>query len=107
VRGQKTFSVQDTGIGIPEKDINRVFDRFEQVESSLSRETTGTGLGLTISKEFIEFMDGKILVKSRVGYGSTFSFHIPLGLNTPCTLAEPAAPETPAPVMNPPQLKSA
>ena len=70
--------VQDTGIGIPPEDLERVFDRFEQVESSLSRKTTGTGLGLTITKEFVEFMKGKLIVKSRVGFGTTFSFNIPL-----------------------------
>jgi len=74
--------VQDTGIGIPQEDIDRVFDRFEQVENSLSRKTAGTGLGLTISKEFVEFMGGEILVKSRVGYGTTFSFNIPLTVAT-------------------------
>lgn len=68
--------VQDTGIGIPEEDIDRVFGRFEQVESSLSRKTTGTGLGLTISKEFTEFMGGKMIVKSRVGFGTTFSCNV-------------------------------
>ena len=72
--------VQDTGIGIPEAYIDRVFDRFEQVESTLSSKTKGTGLGLTISKEFVEFMGGRMIVKSRVGYGSTFSFTLPLEL---------------------------
>ena len=78
--------VQDTGIGIPEDDIGRVFGRFEQVESSLSRKTTGTGLGLTISKDFVEFMGGEMIVKSRLGYGTTFSFNIPLAVD----IASPA-----------------
>ena len=78
--------VQDTGIGIPEDDIGRVFGRFEQVESSLSRKTTGTGLGLTISKDFVEFMGGEMIVKSRLGYGTTFSFNIPLDVD----IASPA-----------------
>ena len=78
--------VQDTGIGIPEDDIGRVFGRFEQVENSLSRKTTGTGLGLTISKDFVEFMGGEMIVKSRLGYGTTFSFNIPLDVD----IASPA-----------------
>lgn len=72
--------VQDTGIGIPEADLERVFGRFEQVENSLSRKTTGTGLGLTITKEFVNFMGGDISVHSQVGQGTTFSFNIPLAL---------------------------
>ncbi len=71
-------NVEDTGIGIPDADLDRVFGRFEQVESSLSRKTTGTGLGLTISKEFVTFMGGDMSVKSRVGEGTIFSFNIPL-----------------------------
>jgi len=59
--------VQDTGLGIPAESIERVFGRFEQVENSLSRKTTGTGLGLTITKEFVELMGGHISAKSRVG----------------------------------------
>jgi len=78
--------VQDTGIGIPENDIGRVFGRFEQEENSLSRKTTGTGLGLTISKDFVEFMGGEMIVKSRLGYGTTFSFNIPLDVD----IASPA-----------------
>ena len=70
--------VQDTGIGIPASDIDRVFGRFEQVENSLSRKTTGTGLGLTISKEFTDFMGGEMIVRSRVGFGTTFSCNIPI-----------------------------
>lgn len=72
--------VQDTGIGIPASDLDRIFGRFEQVENSLSRKTTGTGLGLTITKEFINFMGGEITVQSQVGKGTTFSFNIPLKL---------------------------
>lgn len=72
--------VQDTGIGISKSDLTRVFGRFEQVENTLSRQTPGTGLGLTISKEFINFMGGEIGVESEIGRGTTFSFYIPLKL---------------------------
>ena len=71
-------AVQDTGLGIHEKDIDKVFGRFEQIDNRLSRENTGTGLGLTISKEFIEFMGGTINVISEVDKGSTFYFNLSL-----------------------------
>jgi len=73
--------VQDTGLGIPKESIERVFGRFEQLENNLSRKTTGTGLGLTITKEFVELMGGRISVKSRVGYGTTFAVELPLYLD--------------------------
>jgi len=71
-------AVQDTGVGIDTKDLGKVFGRFEQIDNRLSREQTGTGLGLTISKEFIEFMGGTINVKSEVEKGSTFYFNLTL-----------------------------
>ena len=64
--------VQDTGIGISAEDMPKVFERFEQVETQLSRSTEGTGLGLTICKEFVEAMGGHIQVKSTPGQGSMF-----------------------------------
>ena len=97
--------VQDTGIGIPPEDLERVFDRFEQVESSLSRKTTGTGLGLTITKEFVEFMKGKLIVKSRVGFGTTFSFNIPLQVAQQ-TADNKAPTNTPRQSQDMPKLKS-
>ncbi len=67
-------SVEDSGIGIPEEKIDHIFDKFTQVDSSLSRHYEGTGLGLALSKQLVELMGGTIGVSSKVGMGSTFWF---------------------------------
>ncbi len=71
------FSVKDTGIGIPEDKLDLIFEAFTQAEKDTTHKFGGTGLGLTISKKFVEMMGGKISVESEVGKGSTFSFVIP------------------------------
>ncbi len=68
------FSVQDTGIGIPKERQAVIFDRFTQVDGSTTRQYGGTGLGLTISKQLVEMMNGEIGVDSEIGEGSTFWF---------------------------------
>lgn len=71
-------SVSDTGIGIKEEDMGKLFKEFLQLDSGISREYEGTGLGLVISKKLVELHGGTIKVKSKYGEGSTFTFSLPL-----------------------------
>ena len=71
------FYVKDTGIGIPKDRLNAIFDRFVQADISNKMALQGAGLGLSISKAFVEMLGGKIWVESEVGIGSTFYFTLP------------------------------
>jgi signal transduction histidine kinase/CheY-like chemotaxis protein/ligand-binding sensor domain-containing protein len=71
------FAVEDSGIGIPEDQLVRVFGTFEQVNESITRKYGGTGLGLSITKQLVELQEGRIWVESQEGIGSTFFFELP------------------------------
>jgi two-component system phosphate regulon sensor histidine kinase PhoR len=73
--------VSDTGIGIPAAELERIFDRFYQVDSGASRSYRGTGLGLTICKHIVEHHRGRIWAESEPGKGSTFHFVLPKRLS--------------------------
>jgi len=76
LNGQVEVKVSDTGIGIPAEDLDMVFDKFYQVDSTLTREAGGTGLGLAICKGIIEAHRGRIWAESELGKGSTFIFRL-------------------------------
>jgi len=71
-------SIRDTGIGIPEQALPRIFERFYRVDKARSRELGGTGLGLSIVKHLVENHGGKLSCRSRTGQGSTFLFTLPV-----------------------------
>lgn len=73
------ISVADTGIGIKEEDLPRLFQKFEQLDSGISRKYDGTGLGLAITKQLVDMHGGKIWVESKYGQGSNFIFLLPIG----------------------------
>jgi signal transduction histidine kinase len=70
-------SVSDTGIGMPADQLERIFERFYQVDGSASRRFGGTGLGLAIVKRIVEAHGGRIWATSEMGRGSTFTFELP------------------------------
>lgn len=89
------FTVRDSGIGIPAEQLKRIFEPFNQGDSSLTRRYGGTGLGLAICRELVTLMGGTIRVTSEVGRGSVFSVNLPLQ-PAPAPVAAPA--DTPSPV---------
>ncbi|MDP2010765.1 MAG: PAS domain S-box protein [Phenylobacterium sp.] len=100
------FTVTDSGIGIADSKLARVFERFTQADSSTTRRFGGSGLGLTISKRLVELMGGRIWVSSRVDVGSVFAFALPLEIwasaNRPVSMpvgAGPAAPLAPLQIL--------
>ncbi|MEJ5311892.1 MAG: GAF domain-containing protein [Anaerolineae bacterium] len=75
--GEVCIAVEDTGIGIAEKDLATVFERFRQVDGSFTRRAEGTGLGLSITQRLVEMHGGRITVRSKLGEGSTFTVYLP------------------------------
>lgn len=72
-----SFSVADTGLGIPATDLKRIFEEFGQLENPIQRKVKGTGLGLPLSKRLAELLGGEVTVLSEVGKGSTFTVTVP------------------------------
>ena len=83
--GDVWVSVRDTGVGIAPEDQTRIFDEFQQAKHRAAKAEEGTGLGLTLSKKFVELHGGRIWVESEVGVGSMFSFTLPHQQSTPAT----------------------
>jgi diguanylate cyclase (GGDEF)-like protein/PAS domain S-box-containing protein len=89
-KGLIRFSVWDSGVGIGPEDRKRIFDEFEQVDTTLSREYGGAGLGLALSKKLVELHGGSMTVESALGKGSSFTFTVPV-----TSAVEVALPEEP------------
>ena len=96
------FSVMDTGIGIPEDKLGKIFESFSQASSDTTRKYGGTGLGLTISKQLIELQGGAIQVTSTMGQGTSFSFHLAYMIGNAADVGKPIVLEGDA---NPEELR--
>jgi len=76
------IKVSDTGIGIPEEKFEYIFEEFRQVSEGVGRGFEGSGLGLTITKRFVELMKGSIYVESKIGEGSVFTVKLPVNISS-------------------------
>ncbi len=80
--GAFNLAVRDTGPGIADGDANKIFEEFQQADSSATKKKGGTGLGLAIAKRIVEMHGGRIAVQSKLGAGSTFYIHVPVRVET-------------------------
>jgi signal transduction histidine kinase/DICT domain-containing protein/ActR/RegA family two-component response regulator len=102
-KAQITFAVWDEGIGIAEEDLPRLFKPFVQLDSSLAREYSGTGLGLSLLHRLVTLHQGSVAVESRPGQGSTFSFTLPWSEAVRYPLPNGGTPQWPSPDSRPAQ----
>jgi PAS domain S-box-containing protein len=84
--GQVSFSVKDTGVGVGEEHLEKIFEPFWQVEQTTTRRAGGTGLGLAVTRQFVELLGGRMTVTSKLGEGS--SFRVTLPAERPSTIPE-------------------
>ena len=84
-----TFAVSDTGIGMTEEQLGRLFEAFSQAEASTRSQYGGTGLGLAISRHFCRLMGGDLTVESAYGQGSTFTVRLPAVVSESTVPAQP------------------
>jgi two-component system sensor histidine kinase VicK len=77
-RSRIFVSVRDTGVGIPAEDIDSIFDKFHRSGDQVMKQTEGTGLGLTIARQIVEYHGGSIRVASTYGAGTTMTFNLPV-----------------------------
>ncbi len=93
---QLEIEVSDTGPGIPADQIDRIFDRFYQVDAAATRKAEGTGIGLALARELVEMMNGSIAVQSTPGQETTFAVVLPITQEAPVEKTEKDPPEAPA-----------
>ncbi|MCB0666961.1 MAG: hypothetical protein KDC80_14105 [Saprospiraceae bacterium] len=83
VENDLVLEIRDTGVGIGQEELNQIFDRFYQVSKSNDGTNTGTGIGLTLTRELVKIFEGTISVKSEVNFGTTFTVRLPITNNAP------------------------
>lgn len=94
------FVVKDTGIGMTEQQIGRIFDNFQQADNSITRRFGGSGLGLSLSSQLAHMMNGEIKVQSVVDHGSVFSFNVPCTVYLNTAIAEIQEPQSKLPLLS-------